>query len=125
MFKGTKKDLIYQIYQVQQHNNYYYLYLRLRAASDFLLTSYAWLLVMFSFTNFLLDASLCAVSFKADVKRCPMLSFSFTITFDIVSHLTSLQLCRLCINTTVWVLFCTANDYSTKFPFVKENFPIR
>ena len=31
----------------------------------FLFTSYAWFLVMFSFTNLLLDTSLCTVSFKS------------------------------------------------------------
>ena len=41
-------------------------------------------------------------------KALSNVSFSFTITFDIVSHLTSLQL-QIVHNTTVWVFFCTSN----------------
>lgn len=39
--------------------------LALTSSFRLLLTSYAWLLVMLSLTNFLLNASLCTVSFES------------------------------------------------------------
>lgn len=50
-------------------------------------------------------------------------SFSLTTTFDIVSHLTSLQLC-IVPNTTVWVFYCTASIIGAMAAFVNIFFVI-
>ena len=64
-----------------------------------LLTFYAWLLVMLSFTDF---AQLLLNLRKALSK----VSFSFTITFDMLSHLTSLQP-YYCVPDCSGILNCT------------------